>query len=43
MTIVESRLITGGVDTHADTHVVATLDPIGGLLGVEELVVPILR
>ena len=41
MTIVESRLITGGVDTHADTHVVATLDPIGGLLGVEELVVPI--
>ena len=36
MTIVESRLITGGVDTHADTHVAAALDPIGGLLGVEE-------
>ena len=28
--------ITGGVDTHADTHVAAALDPIGGLLGVEE-------
>ena len=36
MTIVEARLITGGVDTHADTHVAAALDPIGGLLGVEE-------
>src|SRR5690348_5763506 len=36
MTIVESRLITGGVDTHADTHVAAALDPIGGLLGVQE-------
>jgi transposase len=36
MTIVESRVITGGVDTHADTHVAAALDPIGGLLGVEE-------
>src|SRR6201996_1996373 len=35
-TIVESRLITGGVDTHADTHAAAALDPIGGLLGVEE-------
>ena len=28
--------ITGGVDTHADTHVAAALDPIGGLLGVRE-------
>ena len=28
--------ITGGVDTHADTHVAAALDPVGGLLGVEE-------
>ena len=28
--------VTGGVDTHADTHVVAALDPVGGLLGVEE-------
>ncbi|MDQ1426700.1 MAG: transposase [Acidimicrobiaceae bacterium] len=36
MTIVESRTVTGGVDTHADVHVAAALDPIGGLLGVEE-------
>ncbi len=36
MTIVEARVITGGVDTHAGTHVAAALDPIGGLLGVEE-------
>ena len=36
MTIVETRAITGGVDTHADVHVAAALDPIGGLLGVEE-------
>ena len=37
LTIVEdTRVITGGVDTHADTHVAAALDPIGGLLGVEE-------
>jgi transposase len=36
MTIVESRLITGGVDTHADTHVAAALDPIDGLLGAGE-------
>ena len=28
--------ITGGVDTRADTHVAAALDPVGGLLGVEE-------
>src|SRR4249919_1754603 len=28
--------ITGGVDTHAGTHVAAALDPIGGLLGVKE-------
>ena len=28
--------VTGGVDTHADTHVAAALDPLGGLLGVEE-------
>lgn len=27
--------ITGGVDTHLDTHVAAALDAIGGLLGVE--------
>jgi hypothetical protein len=37
VTIVETRAeiraITGGVDTHADVHVAAALDPIGGLLG----------
>ena len=37
MTIVEdARVITGGVDTHADAHVAAALDPLGGLLGVRE-------
>ena len=37
VTIVEeARPVTGGVDTHADTHVAAALDPVGGLLGVEE-------
>jgi transposase len=36
VTIVESRAITGGVDTHADTHMAAALDPVGGLLGVQE-------
>ena len=36
VTIVETRAITGGVDTHADTHVAAALDPVGGLLGVAE-------
>ena len=37
MTIVEdARVITGGVDTHADMHVAAALDPLGGLLGVRE-------
>jgi len=37
MTIVEdTRAITGGVDTHADVHVAAALDAIGGLLGVQE-------
>ncbi len=36
MTIVETRAVTGGVDTHADVHVAAALDPIGGLLGVQE-------
>jgi len=36
VTIVEERAITGGVDTHADVHVAAALDPIGGLLGVQE-------
>ena len=37
LTIVEDRrAITGGVDTHAGTHVAAALDPVGGLLGVRE-------
>jgi transposase len=36
VTIVETRAITGGVDTHAGTHVAAALDPVGGLLGVQE-------
>jgi transposase len=36
LTIVEARPITGGVDTHADMHVAAALDPVGGLLGVRE-------
>jgi transposase len=35
--IVLTRAITGGVDTHAGTHVAAALDPVGGLLGVREL------
>jgi transposase len=38
LTIVDTRRvigITGGVDTHADTHVAAALDGIGGLLGTE--------
>lgn len=36
VTIVEStRPVTGGVDTHLDTHVVAALDANGGVLGVE--------
>jgi transposase len=36
LTIVEIRAVTGGVDTHADMHVAAALDPVGGLLGVQE-------
>ena len=35
MTIVESRAVTGGVDTHLDVHVAAALNGTGGLLGVE--------
>jgi hypothetical protein len=41
MTIVEDRrAITGGAGTHADVHVAAALDPIGGLLGVQEFPAP---
>ena len=37
MTILEdTRVITGGVDTHADMHVAAALDPLGGPPGVRE-------
>jgi transposase len=37
MTMVEdTRAITGGAGTHADMHVAAALDPVGGLLGVRE-------
>jgi hypothetical protein len=36
VTIVETRAITGGAGTHAGMHVAAALDPIGGLLGVQE-------
>ena len=37
LTIVdEARPVTGGVDTHAGTHMAAALDRIGGLLGVQE-------
>jgi len=32
----ETRAITGGVDTHADVHVAAALDSVGGLLGAGE-------
>ncbi len=32
----DTRVITGGVDTHADVHVAAALDSVGGLLGVRE-------
>ena len=34
--MVETRAVTGGVDTHAGVHVAAALDPVGGLLGVRE-------
>jgi transposase len=34
--IAGTRSITGGAGTHADVHVAAALDPIGGLLGVRE-------
>jgi transposase len=36
VTIVETRAITGGAVTHADVHVAAALDPVGGLPGVQE-------
>jgi transposase len=36
VTIEDARAITGGVDTHAEVHVAAALDPRGGLPGVKE-------
>ncbi len=38
MTILDSPVfeVTGGVDTHLETHFATALDPIGGLLGVAE-------
>lgn len=36
MTMVEMRLVCGGVDTHSLVHVAAVVDANGGLLGVEE-------
>jgi transposase len=36
MTIVEkTAAVTGGVDTHADVHVAAVVDHLGGVLGIE--------
>ena len=35
MTMVDTRAVCGGVDTHLDFHVAACLDQIGGLLGIE--------
>jgi hypothetical protein len=35
VTIVDARVVCGGVDTHADFHVAAVLDHLGGVLGVE--------
>jgi len=33
---IDTSAIAGGLDTHADMHVAAALDPVGGLLGVQE-------
>ena len=35
MTIVETRPVTGGVDTHLNVHVAAAIDSNSGVLGVE--------
>ena len=36
MTIVETTCpVTAGVDTHADVHVAAVVDHLGGVLGIE--------
>ena len=36
MTMVETRLVCGGVDTHSLVHVAAVVDHNGGLFGIEE-------
>jgi transposase len=36
LTIVETRAVTGGADTHAGVHAAAASDPAGGLPGVRE-------
>lgn len=32
----KARIVTGGIDTHKDTHTAAVIDVTGGVLGVEE-------
>lgn len=34
-TMVETRALTGGVDTHSEIHVAAVIDHLGGVMGVE--------
>ncbi|HZU73852.1 MAG TPA: transposase [Acidimicrobiales bacterium] len=34
-TMVETRALTGGVDTHSEVHVAAAIDHLGGVRGVE--------
>ena len=35
MTIVETRRIAAGVDTHLDLHVAAVVDDVAGVIAVE--------
>jgi transposase len=39
LTIVETRVVCGGVDTHLEVHVAAAIDGNGGVLGVESFAV----
>jgi transposase len=39
MTMVETRAVCGGVDTHLEVHVAAAIDGNGGVLGVESFAV----
>src|SRR5437660_1373985 len=34
-TMLETRALTGGVDTHSEIHVAAVIDHLGGVVGVE--------